>query len=81
MRRGTSTDPSERRRETIPSPPIALHEGHRNYAEKICLAQPVSAYASVLKEPQGNIRFSWPGDLVIYYQCRFFEGRLTLVSA
>ncbi len=64
-----------------PIPPIALDENHRAYAEEVFLMQAVSAYEDVATQPEGTIQFPWPGNLVVYYQKRFFEGRFALISA
>jgi hypothetical protein len=64
-----------------PIPPVALEEKHREFAEKVYLAQAVSAYEDVVAQESGRIVFEWPGNMVVYYQGKFFDRRYALISA
>lgn len=64
-----------------PIPPVALEEKHREFAERVYLVQAVSAYEDIVAQEGGTILFEWPGNLVVYYQKKFFEGRYGLISA
>jgi hypothetical protein len=58
-------------------PPIALEEGHRNWAERVYLLHSVSAYADVVKHAdpnKGKITLQWPANMVVYYQERLMRN-------
>ena len=65
-----------------PIPPVALNEKHRAFAEKVFLFESVSSYEHMMTQSGGGtFMYEWPGDLVVLYQKRFFEGRYVLVNA
>lgn len=64
------------KRYVIPS--LALEERHREFAERVCVTQSVSAFADVFKKtakPGGLLTFDWDPNLVAYYQEKLMEGR------
>jgi len=61
-----------------------LEEEHKEFAERVHLAQSVSAYADVLKDDspsRGLMRFNWDPNMVVYYQSRLMTGGFNLHSA
>ncbi len=67
-------------------PSIALEEKHREFAERVYLAQSVSAYADVLKERDaksagGQLTFNWDPNMVAYYQDKLMQGGFICHSA
>jgi hypothetical protein len=66
----------------FPIPAMMLEEKHRHYAEKIELQQAVSAYEDLVSRTEsGTMFFEWPGNMVAYYQRKFFTGNLALIKA
>lgn len=64
-------------------PPAGLEKQHRRFAETVELTQPIASYDLTKKEDQethGGI-IEWPPNLVIYYQRKFFDGDMAMVSA
>ncbi|HZQ20659.1 MAG TPA: hypothetical protein VFA90_18350 [Terriglobales bacterium] len=60
-------------------PPAVLEKEHREFAERVYLLQSVTAYVDVLNErdansSRGSLTFSWPSNMVAYYQDRLMQG-------
>jgi len=64
-------------RHLIPS--AVLEKKHREFAERVYLAQSVSAYADVVKVKNADtsshlLIFNWDPNMVVYYQDKLMEG-------
>lgn len=80
--RGNFTGPFQSGARNWPIPSMALDKQHRDFGERVYLTQAVSAFQDVVNETtRGDIQFPWPGNLVLLYQQRFFQGRYVLVTA
>lgn len=79
--KGNFTGPFRSGAQNWPIPPMALNKEHRDFGELVYLTQAVSAYQDVTNHEQDNVAFPWPGNLALYYQKRFFQGKYALVSA
>ena len=60
-------------------PSAVLEKRHREFAERVYLLQSVTAYVDVLEErnvnsSRGSLSFSWPGNMVAYYQEKLMQG-------
>lgn len=64
-------------------PPAGLEKKHREFAESINLYQPIASYDLSKRGDQENAHgmVEWPPNLVLYYQDKFYEGRMSLVAA
>lgn len=62
-----------------PIPSGLLKEEHRHWAEHAKLPQPLVAYEDV-KSGENRV-IPWPGNLVVIYQSKFFDGDLALNRA
>jgi hypothetical protein len=66
--------------ETRHIPALAMDEAHRDAAEIVRMAEPVSAYENHLKSDGPNLTYHWDANLIAYYQTRFIRG-YALVTA
>lgn len=62
-----------------PIPSAVMKEEHRHWAERAKLPQPIAAYEDVKGDE--NRVIPWPGNLVIFYQAKFFDGDMVLNRA
>jgi hypothetical protein len=64
-------------------PSVALKEQHREFAETVYLAQSVSAYEDISKDPRsgGTLTFNWPSNLVVLYQDKLMHNGFICHSA
>jgi hypothetical protein len=61
-------------------PAAVLKKEHRHFAESVILNQPIAAYEGH-KDPKNKSAIEWPGNLVVLYQDKFFDGDLALNRA
>ena len=63
-------------------PAAVMEKGHRRFAEKVHLSEPVSAYETnltVLKANKGQVMvYKWDANLIGYYQEKFIDGHVLL---
>ncbi|MDX1923059.1 MAG: hypothetical protein SFW65_08030 [Alphaproteobacteria bacterium] len=63
-----------------PIPAGILKKEHRHFAESAILNQPIAAYEGN-NDPKNKCIIEWPGNLVVLYQAKFFDGDLALNRA
>jgi AbiTii-like protein len=66
--------------ETRHIPALMMEETHRDSAEIVRLAEPISAYENHLKSDGHNLTYLWDSNLIAYYQTTFIRG-YALVTA
>jgi hypothetical protein len=66
--------------ETRHIPALMMEAAHRDAAEIVRLAEPVSAYENHLKSDGHNLTYLWDANLIAYYQTTFIRG-YALVTA
>jgi hypothetical protein len=66
--------------ETRHIPALMMEEAHRDSAEIVRLAEPISAYENHLKSDGHNLTYLWDSNLIAYYQTTFIRG-YALVTA
>jgi hypothetical protein len=64
-------------------PSFMLDEKDRDWAEKVELHESVSSYEEIVGNNASNdfIRVEWPGNMILKYQSKFFQGEMALVKA
>jgi hypothetical protein len=63
-------------------PSFMLDKEDRDWAEKLELHESVSSYEEIVgSSASGSILVEWPGNMVLKYQSKFFQGQMALIKA
>jgi len=64
-------------------PPAVLMKENRGFAERVYLTDSISNYADLVRDGDNSrvLKFSWPADMVAYYQDKLMEGGFICHSA
>lgn len=66
----------------MPLPAYLLKEGHREWGQRVFLAQPIGTLQALATKHNATVSFPWPGDLVAMYQDTYVtQNGMALVAA